>query len=99
MNNDEAIKRSKIPENLKSNIFGSQIKTIYLAAASGSYYRCVLPDEKVTNGLDEWLKINNVEELEGIDDYSRLIEDLAFLSYKEVKSRVGKFAIKENRFS
>lgn len=49
---------NNIPDKLTSNIFGNQVKTISLYSASGSNYRCVIPDKDVTNGIDEWLKYN-----------------------------------------
>lgn len=56
------IEKIRLPEKLTSNIFGNEIKTISLSSASGTYYRCVIPDFDVTDGLNEWLDYNNENE-------------------------------------
>lgn len=53
---DALVKKLRLPQNLTSNIYGNQVKTISLSAASGSSYRCVLPDRDVITGLNKWIK-------------------------------------------
>lgn len=44
-----------LPKELLSRVYGSQVKVISFSSTSGSSFRCVLPDKKVTNGLADWL--------------------------------------------
>ena len=46
----------ELPEKLLDKVYGSQVKVISFASTSGSSFRCVLPDKKVTDGLADWLR-------------------------------------------
>jgi hypothetical protein len=56
MKSDLLIKKVGIPDKLTNNIFCDQVKTLSFSSASGSNYRCVIPDNDVIKGLNEWLK-------------------------------------------
>ena len=45
-----------LPEELLENVYGSQVKVISFSSTSGTSFRCVLPDIKVTDGLEDWLQ-------------------------------------------
>ena len=45
----------KLPEYLLDRVYGSQVNVISFSSTSGTSFRCVLPDKKVTSGLDDWL--------------------------------------------
>lgn len=70
MLHDPLIKGLRIPATLTDNIFGNQVKTISLKSASGSSYRCVIPDNDVSNGIDLWLKSKHDQEaaIEGLGE-------------------------------
>lgn len=114
MRDDPLIQEIKLPENLSKNIFGNQVKTISLESASGAFYRCVLPDRDVTNGLNEWIQYQSLEEalneeseselsvemkkelFKNIEYYDSLIENLAWLSFKQLREKVARFALLES---
>lgn len=62
MNSDPLMKEINLPRKLTKNIFCDEVKTLSFSSASGSHYRCVIPDNDVINGLNEWLKSDEAKE-------------------------------------
>jgi len=43
-----------IDDEFKENIYGCEVKVISFSSTSGRYFRCVLPNNNVVNGLKKW---------------------------------------------
>lgn len=57
---DERISWSlNIPSTLLQKVYRSQVKVISFSSASGTSFRCVLPDKEITQGLDDWFLYKN----------------------------------------
>jgi len=73
MTEDPLMIKMNIPSNLTHNIFCDEVKTLSFSSASGSHYRCVIPDNDVMKGLNKWIEYKNKireEQLEREDKIS-----------------------------
>lgn len=96
MRDDPFIKSLILSEQLPKNIFKIDTKTFHLASASGTHHECVIPTTEMMKELNLWLNYRSKEEgiqeryetREGSNYIQKLIENLAWLSFKELQHKV-----------
>jgi len=71
MKDDFVIQESNLPKELQDKIFNNETKIISLESASGSHYRCVLPNEEIVDKFSTWLEYKKEQE-----DIEKQFEDL-----------------------
>lgn len=92
----------RLPKDLLDRVYGSQVKVISFSSTSGTSFRCVLPDKKVTNGLDDWLLYKEqsltTDEIplnEQVKESEDQIKVNSLASENEVLNRLADCAVKE----
>jgi len=71
MEEDIVINKIDLPKKLKDKIFNNETKIISLESASGSNYRCVLPNRDIVDKFGKWIEYKKKEE-----DIEKQFEDL-----------------------
>ncbi|MCH9647420.1 MAG: hypothetical protein K0U98_04220 [Deltaproteobacteria bacterium] len=56
---DRLIRQVDLPPALARSVFGREVSAFFLAVSSGSHFQCVLTDDTLVNGINEWLKVDS----------------------------------------
>ena len=75
LDGDEFTEELYISKTLTRKLFNKEINAFTLAVTSGEHFRCVLIDDAVVEGMNEWLDVNKMFEEALSYEYSDLPND------------------------
>lgn len=64
-----------LPKSLKQSLFNKEINAFTLAVSSGENFRCVLIDDAVVEGMNEWLELDKMYREARYYDLDKLPDD------------------------